>query len=261
MILQILILAVLIVIAALLGIAIRKITAFRFPEFPEFPEFPKFPEFPELRIPEQQKIEFPQFPEFPEIRMPEIPQPLTQAQLASELQKIIDKLDHLIPEPQKIEFPKFPDFPEIKIPDPPEPLSYAELQNVTEPLLRAIEKLGEQLSEKLDAVQAQTQTVQTQAQTEALDYSGFTQKVEEAASLMRINQSELGAALDAWNKSVAELLNKLTGTDQNKEQEAAFIDELRETLRTYQESTNQALLESAMRTQEILLEVLEKKEA
>jgi hypothetical protein len=217
MILQILILAVLIVIAVLLGIAIRKIAAFRFPEFPEFPEFPKFPEFPELRIPEQQKIEF----------------------------------------------PKFPEFPEIKIPDPPEPLSYAELQNVTEPIVRALE----QLNEKLDTAQAQTAQVQaqaqtqTQTQTEALDYSGFTQKLEEAASLMRINQSELGAALDAWNKSVAELLNKLTGTDQNKEQEAAFIDELRETLRTYQESTNPALLESAMRTQEILLEVLEKNEA
>jgi hypothetical protein len=86
---------------------------------------------------------------------------------------------------------------------------------------------------------------------------GLNSGIGEAGVLMRINQSEFQASLDLFRHGVEALLEKFTGGSAEQESQRTFIDQLHATLEAFSEKTSEVLVENAMRTQEILLEVLE----
>ncbi len=88
--------------------------------------------------------------------------------------------------------------------------------------------------------------------TEALATS-----VGEAAKLMRVNQSELSANLEMFGKGIEAVLSKLSGDVPERENEQNFIEQLNSALQSFEERSGEVLLENALKTQEILLEILD----
>lgn len=88
--------------------------------------------------------------------------------------------------------------------------------------------------------------------TEALSSS-----VAEAAKLMRVNQSELSANLEMFGKGIEAVLSKLSGDVPERENEQNFIEQLNSALQSFEERSGEVLLENALKTQEILLEILD----
>lgn len=88
--------------------------------------------------------------------------------------------------------------------------------------------------------------------TEALSSS-----VVEAAKLMRVNQSELSANLEMFGKGIEAVLSKLSGDVPERENEQNFIEQLNSALQSFEERSGEVLLENALKTQEILLEILD----
>ncbi len=81
--------------------------------------------------------------------------------------------------------------------------------------------------------------------------------VAEAARLMRVNQSELSANLEMFGKGIETVLSKLSGDVPERENEQNFIERLNSALRSFEERSGEVLLENALKTQEILLEILD----
>lgn len=79
----------------------------------------------------------------------------------------------------------------------------------------------------------------------------------EAAKLMRVNQSEFAAGLEMFNKGLEALLEKLSGDSGEKEEEAGLLEQVRRSLEVFHDRASEILLENAVKTQEILLEILE----
>lgn len=88
--------------------------------------------------------------------------------------------------------------------------------------------------------------------TEALSSS-----IAEAAKLMRVNQSELSANLEMFGKGIEAVLSKLSGDVPERENEQNFIEQLNSALQSFEERSGEVLLENALKTQEILLEILD----
>lgn len=86
---------------------------------------------------------------------------------------------------------------------------------------------------------------------------GLQTGVGEAGTLMRINQSEFQASLELFRQGVEALLEKFSGGSAEQENQRTFIDQLTATLEAFSEKASEVLVENSMRTQEILLEVLE----
>lgn len=87
--------------------------------------------------------------------------------------------------------------------------------------------------------------------------AGFSGDLGEAATLMRINQSEFQASLEMFRMGVEHILEKFTGNSAEQESQRNFIEQLHASLEAFHEKASEVLVENAMRTQEILLEVLE----
>jgi len=87
--------------------------------------------------------------------------------------------------------------------------------------------------------------------------AGFSGDLGEAATLMRINQSEFQASLEMFRMGVEHILEKFTGNSAEQESQRNFIEQLHASLEAFHEKASEVLVENAMRTQEILLEILE----
>lgn len=87
--------------------------------------------------------------------------------------------------------------------------------------------------------------------------AGFSGDLGEAATLMRINQSEFQASLEMFRLGVEHILEKFTGNSAEQESQRNFIEQLHASLEAFHEKASEVLVENAMRTQEILLEILE----
>jgi hypothetical protein len=86
---------------------------------------------------------------------------------------------------------------------------------------------------------------------------GLQAGIGDTSTLMRINQSEFQASLELFRQGVEALLEKFTGGSAEQENQRTFIDQLHATLEAFSEKASEVLVENAMRTQEILLDVLE----
>lgn len=85
----------------------------------------------------------------------------------------------------------------------------------------------------------------------------LTSNINEASTLMRVNQSEFAAGLEMFNKGLESLLEKLSGDTEEKSEEEGFVEQIRRSLELFHERASEILMENAVKTQEILLEILE----
>ena len=81
--------------------------------------------------------------------------------------------------------------------------------------------------------------------------------IVETAELMRVNQSELSANLEMLRAGLETILEKLSGDTAEREDEESFVEHLNQSLEAFHERASEVLMENAVKTQEILLEVLE----
>jgi hypothetical protein len=79
----------------------------------------------------------------------------------------------------------------------------------------------------------------------------------ETAQLMRVNQSELSANLEMLRSALETILEKLSGDTAEHEEEDNFVEHLNQSLEAFHERASEVLMENAVKTQEILLEVME----
>lgn len=86
--------------------------------------------------------------------------------------------------------------------------------------------------------------------------ANLAEGITEAAGLMHVNQSEFAAGLEMFNKGLEALFEKLSGETEEKE-EGDLLDQIRASLELFHERASEILVENAVKTQEILLEILE----
>jgi hypothetical protein len=87
--------------------------------------------------------------------------------------------------------------------------------------------------------------------------SVLASNITDAASLMRVNQSEFSANLEMFREGIEAVLEKLSGDSSEHDEEQNFIEQLHLSLEAFHERASEVLVENAMKTQEILLEILQ----
>ncbi len=87
--------------------------------------------------------------------------------------------------------------------------------------------------------------------------SVLASNITDAASLMRVNQSEFSANLEMFREGIEAVLEKLSGDSSEHDEEQNFIEQLHLSLEAFHERASEVLVENAIKTQEILLEILE----
>ncbi len=85
----------------------------------------------------------------------------------------------------------------------------------------------------------------------------LSSNISEAATLMRVNQSEFSATLEMFRQGMELVLEKLSGNTEEQQNEQNFLEQLQLSLESFQERAGEILVENALKTQEILLEILE----
>jgi hypothetical protein len=137
-------------------------------------------------------------------------------------------------------------------------------QNVSEKLgalssdiLGAFQKLSETTSVLLDAQKALTESIDNRVVKEKEATDALGGNIVETAELMRVNQSELSANLEMLRSGLETILEKLSGDTAEHEEEDNFVEHLNQSLEAFHERASEVLMENAVKTQEILLEVLE----
>ena len=137
-------------------------------------------------------------------------------------------------------------------------------QNVSEKLgalssdiLGAFQKLSETSSVLLDAQKALTECIDNRVVKEKEATDALGGNIVETAELMRVNQSELSANLEMLRSGLETILEKLSGDTAEHEEEDNFVEHLNQSLEAFHERASEVLMENAVKTQEILLEVLE----
>lgn len=137
-------------------------------------------------------------------------------------------------------------------------------QNVSEKLgalssdiLGAFQKLSETSSVLLEAQKALTESIDNRVVKEKEATDALGGNIMETAELMRVNQSELSANLEMLRSGLETILEKLSGDTAEHEEEDNFVEHLNQSLEAFHERASEVLMENAVKTQEILLEVLE----
>ena len=137
-------------------------------------------------------------------------------------------------------------------------------QNVSEKLgslssdiLGAFQKLSETSNVLLEAQKALTESIDNRVVKEKEATDALGGNIVETAELMRVNQSELSANLEMLRSGLETILEKLSGDTAEHEEEDNFVEHLNQSLEAFHERASEVLMENAVKTQEILLEVLE----
>jgi hypothetical protein len=122
-----------------------------------------------------------------------------------------------------------------------------------------LEGVREQSSELLKAQQEQLAVfgaLQQSVSGQLTSIAGFQEIITDAVRLMKTNQAELQSSIEMFTGGVEHLLDALGKKGGDELEEAQFIDKLQTTLTRFHERASDALVENAMQTQEILLEVM-----
>ena len=124
-------------------------------------------------------------------------------------------------------------------------------------ILGAFQKLSESSSVLLEAQKALTESIDNRVVKEKEATDALGGNIVETAQLMRVNQSELSANLEMLRSALETILEKLSGDTAEHEEEDNFVEHLNQSLEAFHERASEVLMENAVKTQEILLEVME----
>ena len=131
------------------------------------------------------------------------------------------------------------------------------LSALSSDILGAFQKLSETSSVLLEAQKALTESIDNRVVKEKEATDALGGNIVETAELMRVNQSELSANLEMLRAGLETILEKLSGDTAEREEEESFVEHLNQSLEAFHERASEVLMENAVKTQEILLEVLE----
>ena len=124
-------------------------------------------------------------------------------------------------------------------------------------ILAAFQKLSDTSAVLLEAQKALTESIDNRVVKEKEATDALGGNIVETAELMRVNQSELSANLEMLRAGLETILEKLSGDTAEHEEEENFVEHLNQSLEAFHERASEGLVENAVKTQEILLEVLE----
>ena len=124
-------------------------------------------------------------------------------------------------------------------------------------ILAAFQKLSESSSVLLEAQKALTESIDNRVVKEKEATDALGGNIVETAELMRVNQSELSANLEMLRSALETILEKISGDTAEHEDEDNFVEHLNQSLEAFHERASEVLMENAVKTQEILLEVME----
>ncbi|MBO4436407.1 MAG: fimbrial protein [Fibrobacter sp.] len=131
------------------------------------------------------------------------------------------------------------------------------LNTLSSDILSAFQKLSETTATLLEAQKALTESIDNRVVKEKEATDALGGNIVETAELMRVNQSELSANLEMLRAGLETILEKLSGDTAEHEDEENFVEHLNQSLEAFHERASEVLMENAVKTQEILLEVLE----
>jgi len=131
------------------------------------------------------------------------------------------------------------------------------LGTLSNDILAAFQKLSETSAVLLEAQKALTESIDNRVVKEKEATDALGGNIVETAELMRVNQSELSANLEMLRAGLETILEKLSGDTAEHEEEENFVEHLNQSLEAFHERASEVLMENAVKTQEILLEVLE----
>ena len=131
------------------------------------------------------------------------------------------------------------------------------LSALSSDILGAFQKLSETSSVLLEAQKALTESIDNRVVKEKEATDALGGNLVETAELMRVNQSELSANLEMLRAGLETILEKLSGDTAERDDEESFVEHLNQSLEAFHERASEVLMENAVKTQEILLEVLE----
>ncbi len=124
-------------------------------------------------------------------------------------------------------------------------------------ILGAFQKLSETSATLLEAQKALTESIDNRVVKEKEATDALGGNIVETAELMRVNQSELSANLEMLRSALETILEKLSGDTAEQAEEDNFVEHLNQSLEAFHERASEVLMENAVKTQEILLEVME----
>ena len=131
------------------------------------------------------------------------------------------------------------------------------LSALSSDILGAFQKLSESSAVLLEAQKALTESIDNRVVKEKEATDALGGNLVETAELMRVNQSELSANLEMLRAGLETILEKLSGDTAEHEEEDNFVEHLNQSLEAFHERASEVLMENAVKTQEILLEVME----
>ena len=131
------------------------------------------------------------------------------------------------------------------------------LSALSNDILGAFQKLSETSAVLLEAQKALTESIDNRVVKEKEATDALGGNIVQTAELMRVNQSELSANLEMLRAGLETILEKLSGDTAEHEDEENFVEHLNQSLEAFHERASEVLMENAVKTQEILLEVLE----
>lgn len=131
------------------------------------------------------------------------------------------------------------------------------LSTLSTDILGAFQKLSETSATLLEAQKALTESIDNRVVKEKEATDALGGNIVETAELMRVNQSELSANLEMLRSALESILEKLSGDTAEHEEEDNFVEHLNQSLEAFHERASEVLMENAVKTQEILLEVME----
>lgn len=131
------------------------------------------------------------------------------------------------------------------------------LGTLSNDILAAFQKLSETSAVLLEAQKTLTESIDNRVVKEKEATDALGGNIVETAELMRVNQSELSANLEMLRAGLETILEKLSGDTAEHDEEENFVEHLNQSLEAFHERASEVLMENAVKTQEILLEVLE----
>ena len=133
----------------------------------------------------------------------------------------------------------------------------SEIENLSQKVQTSFAELAKSSASLVTSQQALITGIDNRVVKENESTEALGSNIAEAATLMRVNQSEFAANLEMFGKGIEAVLSKLSGDVPERENEQNFIEQLNTALQSFQERSGEVLLENALKTQEILLEILD----
>lgn len=132
-----------------------------------------------------------------------------------------------------------------------------QIRKLSEEVQSSFRELSTASAALVESQQALIAGIENRVVKENETSSVLASNITDAASLMRVNQSEFSANLEMFREGIEAVLEKLSGDSSEHDEEQNFIEQLHLSLEAFHERASEVLVENAMKTQEILLEILQ----